>query len=231
MVLKAGWIGWNGYLWVGRGKEHLPVLKNNTVFDISDLGTYVETLLHRTKKKVNITSMEVLLAEKLRIEKKKVEFMEKITKKKEAMYLVDDDSVESYQAKKNELDQMIVTEWKKLKEQQDEVEDILDCWKNRDQPLFDFLREAIAKKEEDLRCPVCLEVEIFSTCERQHIICDCCLTKLDKLECPECRVKLPETPRRDRFGEKMAGEYKDFLQRRDNIIELGRYKDHQVTKL
>ena len=186
MVLKAGWIGWNGYLWVGRGKEHLPVLKNNTVFDISDLGTYVGTLLHRTKKKVNITSMEVLLAEKLRIEKKKVEFMEKITKKKEAMYLVDDDSVESYQAKKNELDQMIVTEWKKLKEQQDEVEDILDCWKNRDQPLFDFLREAIAKKEEDLRCPICLEASktpIFS-CPDFHIICGTCLPKL---KCPQCR--------------------------------------------
>ena len=98
--------------------------------------------------------------------------------------------------------------------------------------MVQFLKEAIAKKEEDLRCPVCLEVAVvFSTCERQHIICDSCFTKLDNMKCPECRVKLPKVPRKDRFAEKMVGEYKNFLQRRDNLIELGRYKGPQVTKI
>ena len=127
---------------------------------------------------------------------------------------------------------MIDCEWRKLQELKGEVNDIMDCWKHRDQPLIDFLTDAIAKKEEDLRCPICLEVAVvFSTCERQHIICDSCFTKLDNMKCPECRLKLPKVPRKDRFAEKMVGEYKNFLQRRDNLIELGRYKGPQVTKI
>ena len=171
--------------------------------------------------------MDVLLAEKQRNEEEIEDFMEKITK----MKLESQHSGKERGARKKEVDQMIGSEWTKLKKRKDEVNDILDCWKHRDQPLIDFLTDAIAKKEEDLRCPVCLEVAVvFSTCERQHIICDSCFFKLDNLKCPECRVKLPKDPRKDRFADKMVGEYKNFLQRRDNLIELGRFKEPQVQR-
>ena len=62
------------------------------------------------KKKVNISSMEVLLAEKQRIEEEMEEFMQKITKKLESIQLVNDDNLENKQAKKNKLNHMIGTE-------------------------------------------------------------------------------------------------------------------------
>ena len=172
--------------------------------------------------------MDVLLAEKQRNEEEIEEFMEKITK----MKLESQHSVKEKEARKKEIDQMIDSEWTKLNKRKGEVNDILDCWKHRDQPLIDFLTDAIAKKEEDLCCPVCLEISIqFSTCESQHIICDSCFLKLDNQKCPECRVTLPKTPRKDRFAEKMVGEYKNILQKRDNLIDLGRHKEVQVTEI
>ena len=128
--------------------------------------------------------MEVLLAAKKQgIEDEMEEFMEKIDKKLEA--------------KKKELNQMaeeVETDWRKLQERKNEVEDILVCWEN-------FLNEAIARKEEDLCCPICLEASktpIFS-CPDSHIICGSCLPNLQSQECPQCRVELPEAPRRNRM--------------------------------
>ncbi len=51
----------------------------------------------------------------------------------------------------------------------------------------------------DFECPICFDTpkpprRIFS-CSNRHNLCDLCLTKLDRLECPQCRedltVKLP----------------------------------------
>ena len=85
--------------------------------------------------------------------------------------------------------------------------------------MVEFLREAISKKEDDLVCPVCLEpakVPIFS-CPDSHIICSTCVPKLKSQECPQCRVRLPESLRRDRFAEKTAKEYEELLQRLANL--------------
>ena len=59
-----------------------------------------------------------------------------------------------------------------------------------------FLKEAIEKKEEDLKCPICLETAqppIFM-CPDSHIICSECAPKVQT--CPECRVRLPNPPKR-----------------------------------
>ena len=96
--------------------------------------------------------------------------------------------------------------------------------------MVEFFREAIAKKEDDLLCPVCLEaskVPIFS-CPDSHIICSTCVPKLKSQECPQCRVKLPETLRRDRFAEKTAREYEELLQRLTNLT--GRLDHHQAPE-
>ena len=90
--------------------------------------------------------------------------------------------------------------------------------------MVEFLREAIAKKEDDLLCPVCLEpakVPIFS-CPDSHIICSTCVPKLKSQECPQCRVRLPESLRRDRFAEKTAKEYEELLQRLSNLSGEGK---------
>ena len=57
---------------------------------------------------------------------------------------------------------------------------------------MEFLKEAIKKKKEDLKCPICLETAkppIFM-CPHSHIICSACAPKIQQT-CPECREKLP----------------------------------------
>ena len=43
------------------------------------------------------------------------------------------------------------------------------------------------------------------------------MPKLKSEECPQCRVRLPESLRRDRFAEKTAKEYEELLQRLANL--------------
>ena len=77
-----------------------------------------------------------------------------------------------------------------------------------DSEMVDFLKQAIAEKEEDLICPICLEAAqtpIF-TCPDSHLICSSCVPKLKAQECPQCRVTLPHPLRRHRFAEKSAAE-------------------------
>ena len=118
--------------------------------------------------------------------------------------------------------------------------------------MVQFLREAIAKKEEDLLCPVCLEpskVPIFSfifififiepskvpifSCPDSHIICSTCVPKLRSQECPQCRrrVKLPDTLRRDRFAEKTAREYEELLKRLAKLTGPTTSLDTKLTGL
>ena len=61
---------------------------------------------------------------------------------------------------------------------------------------MEFLKEAIEKKEEDLTCPICLETAktpIFM-CPDSQIICSACAPNVQT--CPECRVRLPNPPKR-----------------------------------
>ena len=64
---------------------------------------------------------------------------------------------------------------------------------------MELLKDAIEKKEEDLKCPICLETAkppIFM-CPNSHIICDACAPKVQT--CPQCREKLP-TPLKRLFS-------------------------------
>ena len=64
---------------------------------------------------------------------------------------------------------------------------------------MELLKDAIEKKKEDLKCPICLETAkppIFM-CPNSHIICDACAPKVQT--CPQCREKLP-TPLKRLFS-------------------------------
>ena len=65
--------------------------------------------------------------------------------------------------------------------------------------------ELLTDLRRELECPVCLEPaegEIFS-CPRHHLICSDCRAKIQ--QCPECRVKYPETRIRHRYAENNFG--------------------------
>ena len=79
---------------------------------------------------------------------------------------------------------------------------------NSNSEMIQFLRMQVKEKESSLECPVCLEVAsvpIFA-CPEMHLICSSCCPKLK--ECPECRAKYQNPPRRHRFREETAVELK-----------------------
>ena len=69
--------------------------------------------------------------------------------------------------------------------------------------MVQFLEESIKKKEENLECPVCLEVIFVSFmiflflnqaaaepifgCREFHLICASCKLKPEMTKCPQCR--------------------------------------------
>merc|ERR1719462_171563 len=86
-----------------------------------------------------------------------------------------------------------------------------------DAKMVEFLKQAVEKKEEDLKCPICLETAkspIFM-CPDSHIICSECAPKVQT--CPQCRVELPTPLKRHRFAEKIAMDLDDQLQK---LVEL-----------
>ena len=75
-----------------------------------------------------------------------------------------------------------------------------------DTEIVKYLRKQLKEKESSLECPVCLEtasVPIFA-CPEMHLICSSCCPKLQ--ECPECRAKYQDPPKRHRFREETAAE-------------------------
>ena len=153
--------------------------------------------------------------------------IETLVKEKEALRLSRQENekrLENLSVKKNEMDKMVDAEMKKYTERDTEVKTILRRLSTPEPPretstsvdvqMVAFLRQTISRKEEDLLCPVCLEIAqtpIF-TCPDSHIICSACVPKLKAQECPQCRVELPNPLKRDRFAEKTAVELEELLQ-------------------
>ena len=72
--------------------------------------------------------------------------------------------------------------------------------------LIEAKEESIKEKEEELVCPVCLEVaegEIYC-CPGQHLVCSQCRPLVR--DCPECRESYRGNTTRHRFAEKMTVE-------------------------
>ena len=162
--------------------------------------------------------------------KKRAKFIdsevETLIREKEAIKVSlaeNDERLKGLLSKKNEMDEMTDTEMNKLKEREAEVREILSrlsvsdprrqSSRSADSEMVEFLNQSIAEKEEDLLCPVCLEVAqtpIF-TCPDSHIICSSCVPKLKTQKCPQCRVALPDPLRRHRFAEKTAAELEKLV--------------------
>ena len=75
--------------------------------------------------------------------------------------------------------------------------------KNRS--LLEFMERQILELEEELECPVCLEVATAAPiykCPDDHLLCKICRPKLS--ECPQCRVGLDLSFKRLRGAERQA---------------------------
>jgi len=85
--------------------------------------------------------------------------------------------------------------------------------------LIEFIESKIEAKEEELACPVCLEVAsppIF-TCSDLHLICSDCKPKVSI--CPECREPYPEKAKRHRYAEKAAEELAGLMEERARALD------------
>ena len=134
---------------------------------------------------------------------------EALAKEKEEIKLAlieNEERLKRFSQKKREMEEMIDHEMRKLMDRDAEVKEILGRMSNSGKPkqettlgenkMVEFLKGAIEKKEEDLTCPICLEIAkppIF-TCPDSHIICTACVPKVQM--CPQCRVDLPTPPKR-----------------------------------
>jgi hypothetical protein len=88
-----------------------------------------------------------------------------------------------------------------------------------------FLLASITRKQEDLRCSVCLEIAsapIFQ-CLKSHVLCMTCRPRL--AACPECRVPLALAgagPVRHRFAERTAQEVEEMrreVRRLEGVVQ------------
>ena len=71
--------------------------------------------------------------------------------------------------------------------------------------LVEFMERQILELEEELECPVCLEVATVAPiykCPDDHLLCRICRPKLS--ECPQCRVSLDLSFKRLRGAERQA---------------------------
>ena len=88
------------------------------------------------------------------------------------------------------------------------------------QMLLDFLTNSIKEKENDLECPVCLEIATIPiySCQESHLICSTFRPKV--LECPECRIEYRDNEmlRRHRYAEKTASELERLKEERNKIL-------------
>ena len=85
--------------------------------------------------------------------------------------------------------------------------------------FLSFIEDSIKEKENELECPVCLEiagVPIFM-CGDSHLVCSTCLPQLSA--CPECRKPYPKNPKRHRYAEKLIDEIKKLESKRNNVLE------------
>ena len=122
---------------------------------------------------------------------------------------------------KEEMDQMVDEKLTKLRKRKAEMKEILDHIRfgELSKQAVGIWQRSIEKKEEDLTCPVCLEVAKtpIYTCPDSHIICSACATIPGLNKCPECREDLPTPLKRHRFAEKIAEELEELLQATDEL--------------
>jgi len=122
---------------------------------------------------------------------------------------------------KEEMDQMVDEKLTKLRKRKAEMKEILDHIRfgELSKQAVGIWQRSIEKKEEDLECPVCLEVAKtpIYTCPDSHIICSACATIPELKKCPECREDLPTPLKRHRFAEKIAEELEELLQATDKL--------------
>ena len=122
---------------------------------------------------------------------------------------------------KEEMDQMVDEKLTKLRKRKAEMKEILDHIRfgELSKQAVGIWQRSIEKKEEDLTCPVCLEVAKtpIYTCPDSHIICSACATIPELKKCPECREDLPTPLKRHRFAEKIAEELEELLQATDKL--------------
>ena len=122
---------------------------------------------------------------------------------------------------KEEMDQMVDEKLTKLRKRKAEMKEILDHIRfgELSKQAVGIWQRCIEKKEEDLTCPVCLEVAKtpIYTCPDSHIICSACATIPGLKKCPECREDLPTPLKRHRFAEKIAEELEELLQATDKL--------------
>ena len=151
----------------------------------------IEEFSSRTAKEVAVLMTEISSAEdESENMKKKTRCIDaqiaNLVKEKEAIKLSlieNDKKLKDLLIKKRAKDKMIDEETEKYKERDREVKEILCRLSKPDPPMqtsvpidgemVDYLKQTIAKKEEDLLCPVCLEtsqIPIF-TCPDSHILC------------------------------------------------------------
>ena len=96
--------------------------------------------------------------------------------------------------------------------------------------FLSFIEDSIKEKENELECPVCLEiarVPIFM-CGDSHLVCSTCLPQLSA--CPECRKPYPKNPKRHRYAEKLVDEIKKLETKRNNVLESSTSKKSTVKK-
>ena len=210
----------------------------------------IEEFSCRTAKEVAglltaISDIEDESDKKLKREKNIDVEIEALAREKEAIKLSlteNDKRFRSLSVKKNEMDKMIDIEMMKFRDRDREIKEILSRLSKPDPPkqantpldsqMIDFLRQAVAKKKEDLLCPVCLEtaqIPIF-TCPDSHIICSACVPKLKVQECPQCRVDLPTPLKRHRFAEMTAAELEELVQKMRNLTAIDPHPDLEVQE-
>merc|ERR1712200_797 len=88
--------------------------------------------------------------------------------------------------------------------------------------FIEFIQDNIKNMEQELMCPVCLEVSevpIF-TCPSQHNICGKCYDKMRSEDpfCPQCRKPFPYPPANHRLMEKLAEQLKEAYAKLDKVL-------------
>ena len=80
--------------------------------------------------------------------------------------------------------------------------------------FLNFINATIQEKEKELECPVCLEIAGAPVymCVNSHILCADCVDKVGV--CPMCNMKLPKTPLRHRYAEKIVDELQSLRERK-----------------
>merc|ERR1712129_464859 len=102
-----------------------------------------------------------------------------------------------------------------------------------DRRLEEFMERQVVALEEELECPVCLEVLTTSPiykCTEDHLICPGCRPEVER--CPQCRETYPRGEGRrfrgaERQAERLVGLYRE---RQDVVQSRGISRNTQNNK-